>query len=142
MHAPEGKSNVEVLTVCSSDYANWGITHEEVQSGAYRKNPKYRDIKQRLEDGMVNRLEAQIPGLSKHICFKESSTPFTHTRFTHGGTAYGLAATPQQFMQNRPGFTGPLKNLFFCGHSTKSGHGIAGAMEGGARSAKIVLNYL
>ena len=24
-----------------------------------------------------------------------------------GGTAYGLAATPEQFMANRPGFRGP-----------------------------------
>ena len=64
---------------------------------------------------MVERLEAQFPGLTQHIAFKESSTPLSHNRFTCGGTAYGAAATPDQFMANRHGFRGPVDGLFLCG---------------------------
>ena len=68
--------------------------------------------------------------------------PHGSNRFTFGGTAYGLAATPGQFMNNRHGFRGPVQNLFVCGHSTRTGHGIAGAMMGGQRVAGYVHKHL
>ena len=134
-HAPEGQSTVEVLTVVPQDFNKWGVTRDEVESGAYRKNAAYRACKQRIEERMVSRLDEQFPGLASRIVFKESSTPLSHHRFTHGGSAYGLAATPAQFMANRPGFRGPVDGLFVCGHSTRTGHGILGAMMGGERAA-------
>jgi len=142
LHAPEGMSTVEVLTVVPQSCAKWGVTEEQLADESYRKVPKYKELKSAVEDQMVKRLEAQFPGLSERIAFKESSTPLSHNRFTCGGTAYGLAATPNQFMQNRHGFRGPLDGLFLCGHSTRTGHGIMGAMMGGERVAGYVDKHL
>ena len=143
-HSPDGTSNVEVLTVCSTDPQHWGLTHEEAYGpGAkYRRNQAYLDAKARLQDGMLARLDQQFPGLSSKAVFTESTTPFSHHRFTHGGTAYGLAATPQQFMKKRPGVTAPVDRLLMCGHSTRSGHGIVGAMMGGAKAASVARKVL
>uniref|UniRef100_A0A7S3ANH1 Amine oxidase domain-containing protein n=1 Tax=Haptolina ericina TaxID=156174 RepID=A0A7S3ANH1_9EUKA len=142
LHAPEGMSTVEVLTVVPQDVSKWGVTEEELSSGIYRSNATYKQLKAETEEAMVGRLEAQFPGVTQHITFKESSTPLSHNRFTFGGTAYGLAATPGQFMNNRHGFRGPVQNLFVCGHSTRTGHGIAGAMMGGQRVAGYVHKHL
>jgi hypothetical protein len=38
-------------------------------------------------------------------------------------------------MKKRPGYRGPVDGLFLCGASTRSGHGIVGAMMGGRRAA-------
>jgi len=141
-HAPEGMSTVEVLTVVPQEFHKWGVTEEAVAAGTYRKDPKYRELKAKVEQQMVDRLEQQFPQLTQHIAFRESSTPLSHNRFTAGGTAYGLAATPSQFMNKRPGFRGPVDSLFLCGHSTRTGHGIAGAMMGGQRVAGYVEKHL
>ena len=75
---------------------------------------------------------------------RESATPVTHARFTRasGGTGYGIAATPAQFLRNRPGYRGPLPGLYLCGASTRSGHGIVGAMMSGQASARAVTRGL
>mmetsp|Transcript_56203 Transcript_56203/g.92961 ORF Transcript_56203/g.92961 Transcript_56203/m.92961 type:complete len:568 (-) Transcript_56203:232-1935(-) len=137
-HAPAGMSTVEVLTIVPKDFSKWGVTEDEVRRAVYRKNGKYLECKARIEQQMIGRLEQQFPGLTKHIAFQESTTPLSHDRFTNGGSAYGIAATPSQFMANRPGFRGPVEGLYLCGHSTRTGHGIAGAMMGGQRVARHV----
>ncbi|HNC99127.1 MAG TPA: hypothetical protein PKW90_23535, partial [Myxococcota bacterium] len=73
--------------------------------------------------------------------FQESATPPTQNRYTRasGGTSYGLAATPQQFMEHRPGYRGPVPGLYLTGASTRSGHGILGALASGAQTARAVL---
>jgi len=138
-HSPPGTTNVEVLTICSPQPEHWGVNEEEAFGAGfkYRRNERYVAKKQALQDGMVRRLDARFPGLADHVVFKESTTPFSHHRFTHGGTAYGLAASADQFMRSRPGLTGPVDGLLMCGHSTRTGHGIAGAMLGGARAARV-----
>jgi phytoene dehydrogenase-like protein len=68
----------------------------------------------------------------------ESATPVTHTRYTWAasGSGYGIAATPEQFMDRRPGYRGPVPGLYLCGASTRAGHGIVGAMMSGYQAAK------
>jgi phytoene dehydrogenase-like protein len=58
-------------------------------------------------------------------------------RFTRatGGTGYGLAATPDQFLRGRPGYRGPIPGLYLCGASTRAGHGVVGAMSSGRQAA-------
>ena len=52
---------------------------------------------------------------------------------------YGLAATPDQFLDRRPGYRGPLPGLYLCGGSTRSGHGISGALASGVHAARTIL---
>mmetsp|Transcript_45765 Transcript_45765/g.99120 ORF Transcript_45765/g.99120 Transcript_45765/m.99120 type:complete len:175 (+) Transcript_45765:142-666(+) len=142
-HAPQGISNVEIMTLVSMSPSHWGLDSQpSVGSLSYRRNDKYQEVKKGLERAMLTHLDKQFPGLADKVVFMESSTPFSHRRFTHGGTAYGLAATPDQFLQHRPGNKGPLQNMFLAGHSTRTGHGVLGAMMGGERVARVVQRAL
>jgi len=69
------------------------------------------------------------------------ATPLTHARFTgsSGGTSYGLAMTPQQFLHRRPGAGTDIKGLYLCGASTRTAHGIAGTMLSGVLAAAKVV---
>lgn len=140
-HAPPGHTGVEVMTLAPGRPELWGVTQEALWDDSYRKNPVYQSHKQRIEDDMLRRLELLCPGTSARVIFRESATPLTHTRFTRAsdGTGYGLAAIPSQFMQQRPGYRGPLAGLYFCGASTRAGHGVVGAMMGGDHAAKRIL---
>lgn len=140
-HAPVGHTGVEVMTVVPGGPALWGVTPEAVADDSYRKNPVYQAKKQAVEDDMVRRLDALCPGSAGRIVFRESATPLTHTRFTRAsdGTGYGLAAIPSQFLRHRPGYRGPLAGLYFCGASTRAGHGVVGAMMSGEQAAKRIL---
>jgi len=140
-HSPEGVTNVEVMTVVPPTGKHWGVTPTEAMSWAYRDNAAYRDTKRRLEDDMIARLDRLFPGAAADVVFRETATPVTHERYTRAsdGTGYGLAATPAQFMKQRPGYTGPLPGLYLCGASTRAGHGVVGAMMGGQRAAQRIL---
>ena len=140
-HAPEGMSGVEVMALSAGKPQAWGVTPESLWDDSYRKNPTYLAKKQVTEDDLLRRLDALCPGAASRVVFKESATPLTHTRFTRAsdGTGYGLAAIPSQFLRNRPGYRGPLAGLYFCGASTRAGHGIVGAMMSGEQSAQRIL---
>src|SRR5262249_35788165 len=114
---------------------------DDVRGWDYRKNERYHEIKARLEDDMIARLEKLCPGTAARIVFRESATPVSHVRYTQAtdGTGYGLAATPAQFFAGRPGYRGPLAGLYFCGASTRAGHGIVGAMASGSAAAGAIL---
>jgi len=69
------------------------------------------------------------------------ATPLTATRYTlaSGGTSYGIAATPSQFLLGRPGSRTDVKGLYLCGASCRMGHGIAGVMMSGVDAANQLL---
>ena len=71
------------------------------------------------------------------MCIRDSR----YTRASDG-TVYGLAATPEQFFQNRPGYSGPIPGLYFAGASTRAGHGVVGSMMSGQRCARRMLREL
>ncbi len=143
-HAPAGFSNVEIMCMVDGDPAKWGVAPAQVLAGSYRKQERYRRIKQQLEDDMIERLDRVFPGSAAKVAFRESATPVSHTRFTRaaGGTGYGLASSPEQFGERRPGYRGPIDGMFLCGASTRAGHGIVGAMLGGYQAARIVSDTL
>lgn len=89
---------------------------------------------------MIARVDALFPGSRDTVEFCESATPMSHIRYTRAtdGTGYGLAATPAQFFEHRPGYSGPLPGLFFAGASTRAGHGVLGAMLSGQRCARRI----
>ncbi len=136
-HAPEGVTSVEIMTLVPGSLEKWGVSREAYQNNTYRRDPDYMALKQRIEDGLVDRLEDLFPGTRETIVFRESASPVTHSRYTSAseGTGYGLACTPDQFMQNRPGYRGPVDGLYLCGASQRAGHGILGAMLSGRNAA-------
>jgi phytoene dehydrogenase-like protein len=142
-HAPEGVSNVEVMTVVPGSPARWGVGGD-IASWSYKKNGDYQAVKARLEDDMITRLDRLFPGTAARVVYRETATPVSHTRYTGAtdGTGYGLAATPEQFFERRPGYRGPIAGLYLCGASTRAGHGIVGAMSSGRKAARRILKDL
>jgi len=143
-HAPAGVTSVEVMSIVTGDFRQWGTSETDLYSRKYRNTPHYESLKARIQEDLIGRLEDVFPGTRDRICFAESATPVTHTRYTRasGGTGYGIACTPDQFLAKRPSFRGPLPGLYLCGASTRAGHGVVGAMSSGYLSAKRVAHAL
>lgn len=140
-HAPPGISNVEVMTVVPGSPMLWGAKSGDAEAWRYRHSERYEQVKQDLEEQMIARLEQLFPGSAQDVVYRESATPLSHSRFTRAtdGTGYGLASTPEQFMAGRPGSRGPLPGLYLTGASTRSGHGVLGALHSGRQAARRIL---
>jgi len=139
--APAGQSNVQLMTIAPPQPAFWGVSEDELRAGTYEANEGYQAVKNAVMQRMIAAAEHVIPGLRDHVVFQEASTPLTHTRYTGstGGTSYGIAATPEQFLERRPGTATPITGLFLAGASTRAGHGILGAMTSGVHAADRIL---
>ena len=139
-HAPPGVTSLEIMTVLPGNASAWGVSPEDLKSGRYRQDGAYLEKKHRVEEALIQTLDGVFPGTAADICFRESATPVTHSRYTlaTGGTGYGIAATPEQFMGNRPGYRLPIQGGYLAGASTRAGHGIVGAMISGVNAAKRV----
>jgi phytoene dehydrogenase-like protein len=129
------------MTVVPADPAFWGVTAAEVENGTYEASEAYALRKAEVIRRVLDQAQRAIPGLRAHVVHQEAATPLTHTRYTRstGGTSYGIAAIPAQFLQKRPGATTSIAGLYLAGASTRSGHGIAGAMLSGVHAADRVL---
>ncbi|MFN8546031.1 MAG: NAD(P)/FAD-dependent oxidoreductase [Candidatus Binatia bacterium] len=139
--APPGHTNLQVMTIVPADPTFWGVSEAQLRDGTYVASEGYRYVKEQVTARVLAQAERAIPGIAQHIVFREAATPLTHTRFTEstGGTSYGIAATPAQFLQKRPGASTPIAGLVLAGASTRSGHGIVGAMLSGVQAADRVL---
>ena len=139
--APEGHSNLELVTVVPSQPEAWGTTVREMADGTYEKNPIYLQTKQELADRLMAAAERVLPGLRQDVDCCEVSSPMTHTRFTGstGGTSYGIALIPKQFLFHRPGPATEIGGLYICGANSVTGHGISGAMWSGVLAASRIV---
>lgn len=142
-HAPAGHTNVEVMSIVPASPVRWGAEKEGFD-WSYKHGETYAARKRALEAEMIRRLDALFPGAASRVVLSESASPLSHARFTgaSGGTGYGLAATPEQFMRGRPGYRGPIAGLYLTGASTRAGHGIVGAMMGGRAAAGRIVRDL
>jgi phytoene dehydrogenase-like protein len=139
--APPGMTNLQLMAVVPSAPAAWGVTAAEARDGTYRTKPAYRAQKEAFARTLVDAAEAVLPGLRAAIAYQEVATPFTQSRYTlsSGGTSYGIACTPEQFLGRRPGARTEIKGLYLCGASTRTVHGIPGVAMGGLVAASEVL---
>lgn len=140
--APPGVTNLQLMTAVPSGLESWGITRAELESGAYRANPTYLETKRMFAARVIAEAERLFPDLARDIVYQEMSTPISAERFigAENGTSYGLAAIPSQFLMKRPGARTPIKNLFTCGASTRSGLGVFGAMNSAVDAVGALLN--
>jgi phytoene dehydrogenase-like protein len=139
--APPGHTNMQVMTLVPAQPGFWGVSRAQVEDGTYQASEGYAFRKAEVIRRVLDQAERAIPDLRRHIVYQEASTPLTHTRYTRStdGTSYGIAATPAQFLAGRPGASTPIVGLYLAGASTRSGHGIAGAMLSGVHAADRVL---
>ncbi len=97
--------------------------------------------KQEIEDFLISKLEAAIPGIGEKIVVKTTASAKTSYRFTlnHVGAMLGWEMTPDQLGQRRPGIVGPVKNLYQVGHWVQPGGGITPVMVSAVEVAKLVI---
>lgn len=101
----------------------------------------YLKIKQRLSEMILNNLEQLIPDVRQHVVQMEIGTPKTNKRYINstGGHVYGTHKTINQLGPGSYNHRSEINGLYLCGSSTFS-HGIAGAMNSGVNTAKLILN--
>ena len=91
---------------------------------------------------MINELEkSHIPGLSKHIVYKEAATPFTLYRYTlnYKGASYGWASTTSQLAVPGLRIVPSIQGLYLTGHWTTLGIGISGVMYISHETSRLIL---
>ena len=139
--APPGIVNLQVMGLAPSSPKAWGISESDATSNAYRKNPAYLQKKAVFAKRLLQTAERALPGIGQNVVFQEVATPLTHQRYTGatGGTSYGLALTPEQFLHRRPSAKSPVPGLLYAGASTRMGHGIMGSMMSGVAAAAEIL---
>lgn len=106
------------------------------------KNREYWDNnKSRFLESLIEKTGSTIPGLSKHIVYKEAATPYTLYRYTlnYKGASYGWASTPSQLAA--PGLRKPpsIQGLYLTGHWTTLGVGISGVIYVSHDTSKLLL---
>ncbi len=141
--APEGYTNLQIMTVAPPDYAYWKMDGKTPSQGArYRRDPAYRSHKKQLTEQLIDSVERVLPAIRDHIDWKEAATPITQERFTRscGGTSYGIELACDQIGSMRMGPETEVPGLFLSGASGPSGHGIANAMRSGVLAAGAALD--
>ena len=139
--APEGVANLQLMSLAPSSFEAWKTTEDAFRDGSYRKQSAYLEMKERFADSLIRETERVLKGISGQIVYKEIGTPLTLMRYTgaSNGTSYGMSFVPSQFMHHRPGPKTELRGLYICGASTRSGHGIFGAMSSGVEACAAIL---
>lgn len=141
--APRGHTNLQVMGLAPSSPQAWGCPASAARHHHdYTNIPAYQERKQQYADRLIARARTVLGDAldQQHIDHLEVATPLTHARYTRatGGTSYGIALTPSQFLHRRPGAKTPIQNLYLCGASLRTGHGIMGAMMSGVFAAAEV----
>lgn len=113
--APPGHASVTLLKLIpQADFAQWD-----------RKAPGYRRRKREFADEMIASAAEVIPGLQRHITYRQEGSPATFARYawTTNGSIYGPAMG-----QKRLTIKTPIPNLYVAG---------SGVMGGGVEAAAI-----
>ena len=89
---------------------------------------------------MLDRLEAQLPGLRDQVDFRELSTPLSTRTFAgyEKGEIYGIEHSPARFLEMSLRPRTPIRGLFLTGQDVAC-CGIAGALAGGFLTASAIL---
>jgi prolycopene isomerase len=136
--APPGHAVAVVSTVAPWDYEDvWGTGGDLV---GYHDNPRYLQVKERVADALVARVEQHAPGLTAAIRHREASTPLTNVHYTRNpqGAIEGYENTPANSALGWLPHETPVANLVIAGAWTNSG-GMNPAMGSGVAAARRAL---
>lgn len=95
----------------------------------------YRTAKEEIADRLITAAETAIPGLRRHILYRQTAAPPTFTRYTSAinGSIYGAARG-----QWCPSVKTPVPGLVLAGAACQSGPGIEAVVISGVRAADAV----
>ena len=106
-----------------------------------RRGEDYERLKSQFADRLRETLEQQVPQVQGHIQHVELSTPLTNRHFAGyaAGEPYGLAHTPQRFLERRllrP--ESPIRGLYLTGQDVST-VSVVSATVGGVSCASAIL---
>ncbi|GGW81763.1 phytoene dehydrogenase [Streptomyces lucensis JCM 4490] len=132
---PPGHSNFQLMTLCPPEYERWGVTGGPAEGTRYRRDPDYRQHKERFTEAMLTAAEKVLGPFRDRVVHLEAATPLTHERYTlsTGGTPFGLAEWGGP--GGRPDTRTPVTGLHVVGANTRYGSGITGVAVGGIACA-------
>jgi all-trans-retinol 13,14-reductase len=105
------------------------------------RSPEYLALKEALTEQMIAAVGRVIPGVEKHMAFRELGTPLTNRHYVagHEGAIYGTEKILRQIGPMGFGTATEIENLFLCGASTQV-HGVMGVTTSGLMAAGRVLD--
>jgi all-trans-retinol 13,14-reductase len=108
------------------------------QSGL--RSPEYLTLKEALTDQMLKAVGRVIPGVERHVTFRELGTPLTNRHYVagHEGAIYGTEKIFRQIGPMGFGTSTEIENLYLCGASTRV-HGVMGVTTSGLAAAGKIL---
>ena len=128
--APAGKTVVQATLETDFDY--W----YELQAD----RPRYEAEKERVAEGVLDRLEFHLPSIASHVEMSDVATPYTLWRYTRNyrGAFEGWLMTPEM-LRTRVEKTLPgLENFYMAGQWVEPGGGIPPALHSGRQVVQIL----
>lgn len=121
----------EILTFADYDtFAKWR------EQPWMRRDGDYKQLKERIADGLLQLVESRLPGFTKLVAHRELSTPVTNEHFTGHprGGVYGLPVcaerlAPESRIWHRT--RSPIPGLYLTGVDTMLLPGIVSALMAG-----------
>jgi phytoene dehydrogenase-like protein len=123
--APEGGQIVILQRIMEIDYST--VTDWAAHKAA-------------VEADLLLRLEAAVPGISRHIVCVQSASALTSWRFTlnYAGAMLGWEMSPEQLGEGRPTIESPVGNLLVTGHWAQPGGGITPVIVSAMDAARAI----
>jgi all-trans-retinol 13,14-reductase len=128
---PEQRHTGEVVT-----FVPWESFSRWTGSRWHHRGADYDQLKEKLQQALLDQFLAHVPGLRPMVDYVELSTPLSTDHFVRpvAGSIYGLEPTPQRFRNPWLRPRSPIQNLFFSGGEVTT-VGVMGAMMGGVLCA-------
>jgi all-trans-retinol 13,14-reductase len=132
--APEGYSNVELMTLVDNDEARDWFGEEGQDPGAVealRNGHTYEARKRAIGDMLIERARQVIPDIAERILLREDASPVTYQRYcwSSDGAIYGV-----QPQSGSMPVCSPTRNLAIAGAATH-GAGVEAVVISGALAA-------
>jgi phytoene dehydrogenase-like protein len=120
---------------------NYNQFHKWENKEWKNRGEDYEKLKESISQSLIEYVNTRFPGFKELIEYHELSTPLSNKFFTgqETGSIYGIPATPERFNLKLINWRTPIKNLYFAGADTPAGHGIVGALMGGAVAAGVIM---
>ena len=110
-------------------------------SRVMKRGPDYDELKQRLADQTMDRVEQTWPGFRSAVRYAEGASPLTIASYTGHihGAAYGIAPVPGRYSERALRVHSGLPGLLLTGQDV-SASGVIGAFYGGLTAASALLH--
>lgn len=130
-----GRSTIEAITL--GDYRQFAVWEN---TRWHKRGQDYEAYKEQITQRLLDTIYRYLPQLRGKVDYYELSTPLTTRHFVNyaHGEIYGLAHTPDRFLNRDLNVATPIKNFFLTGQDLTS-CGLGGALSAAMMTASVLL---